>query len=150
MTTLIWQYMLIQNIYFVQQICSITYLFLLSFHSLRMISRSKKMSLLCKSRLIWGSGFGVGLGGRRFYIRSKKMQLMIWKIKAVCMNICNFSLFFSLLQITAVDKQQLVSCTCPEFFIDFVLFCLLGESGMERLGLFARRGGLENNCWSST
>ena len=150
MTTLIWQYMLTQNIYFVQQICSITYLFLLSFHSLRMISRSKKMSLLCKSRLFWGSGFGVGVGGRRFYIRSKKCNLWFEKLRLCVWIFVIFPLFFSLLQITAVDKQQLVSCTCPEFFIDFVLFCLLGESGMERLGLFARRGGLENNCWSST
>ena len=48
--------MLTQNIYFVQQICSITYLFLLSFHSLRMVSMQRDVASLQDEIIL---GFGV-------------------------------------------------------------------------------------------
>jgi len=69
-------------------------------------------------------GFGVWCWCWRKEILYKigKIQLVIWKIKAVCMNIRSFSLFFSLLQITAVDKQLLVLCTYPAFFLALCVF----------------------------
>lgn len=65
------------------------------------------------------------------------------------MNILSFFSFLEFIaDYTAADEQYCAHVL--NSFIAFVRFCLLGDSGMERLGLVARRGGLENGCWSST
>jgi len=151
MTTLIWQYMLTPNIYFVQQICSVTYLYLLSFHSLRMHSRCKEMSFLCKTRLFWGSGFGVGVGERRFYIRLEKCNLYFEKLRLCVWMFINF---FSFLEFIAYYRSwQAIAGIVHMSWVFHSFLCVFvswEEAEWKDSGSSPGGEGWENDCWSST